>query len=61
MSKILIVVLIVIFLFVLSHTAIGEEGKSLSLKKKDYQMEKKDYQEQIVMVLVLVTLAIIFG
>ena len=62
MSKFLIVILVLIFSFVLSHTVIGEEQKeSLSLEKKDYQMEKKDYQVQIFTVLILVTLAFILG
>ena len=62
MCKILIIFLALIFLFVFSYSATGEEqGKDLSLKKKDYKMEKKDYQAQIFMVLILVSLAVIFG
>lgn len=62
MPKILIVIFVLVFCFMLSYTAIGEEQeRSFSLEKKDYQMEKKDYQVQIFTVLILVTLAFIFG
>lgn len=62
MGKILIIFFALVFLFVFSYSATGgEEGKDLSLKKKDYKMEKKDYQAQIFMVLILVSLAVIFG
>lgn len=62
MSKTFIIFLALVLLFVFSFAAMGQEqGKELTLKKKDYKMEKKDYQVQIFTVIILISLAFILG
>ena len=64
MFKVLIILLTfcLLTLCIITQQAIGQEkDKDLSLEKKDYKMEKKDYGAQIMMILILVTLAFVLG